>query len=86
MCIISSFSILFSCFLVPYSRQELNARKAELRSLDTEGFNPLTALGGYMPGLVQMIRQNVDKVKTRVCVSVQHVGYRIWESIPIPYR
>ena len=48
------------------SRQELNARKADLRNIETEKFDPLTALGRYMPGLVQAIRQNANKVKNRV--------------------
>lgn len=42
--------------------QDLAALKTELRSLETERFNPLTAIAPYMPALVNRIAQEARQV------------------------
>ena len=60
------WSLLFLIFYLMFG-QELSARQADLRNLSTGTFDPLTALGGYMPGLVRMIHQNANKVSQEPC-------------------
>lgn len=42
--------------------QELAARREELRNLETGTFDPMTAIGAYMPALVRRIRQEARQV------------------------
>ncbi|CAM9671007.1 unnamed protein product [Ascophyllum nodosum] len=46
-------------------QQELLARQNDLRSLSSERFNPLTALGGFMPSLVHFISQHASEFQIR---------------------
>ncbi|CAM9332422.1 unnamed protein product, partial [Ectocarpus fasciculatus] len=44
--------------------KDVRSRQAEANRLQTETFNPLSALGGHMPGLVRRISQNADKFQS----------------------
>lgn len=54
-CYLSTFSFSFY--------QDLAARKAELRSLESGNFDPLTAIAHFMPALVRRIQQEGRQVR-----------------------